>query len=58
MPRVEVLTAVEDATHILLVERWASIEADDACRAFRADQGTSALGSILAAAPTLTRFGE
>ena len=55
---VEVVTDVDDPTHILLVEHWATLEADDAYRAFRAGDGPSRLGPILAAPPTLTRFSD
>lgn len=52
----EVAIDADDPTHYLLVERWESIEADDAYRAFRATpEGASGLGDILAAPPVLTR---
>ncbi|MGA1835990.1 antibiotic biosynthesis monooxygenase family protein [Herbiconiux sp. 11R-BC] len=53
---VDVIVDVEDPAHYVAVEKWESIEADDAYRAWRATpEGASALGEILAAAPTLTR---
>lgn len=40
----------EDPTHYVVVERWESLEADDAYRAFRATPaGASRLGEITAA---------
>lgn len=54
---LEVLVDVADPTHLTVVEHWASIERDDAYRAWRATpEGASDLGSLLAAAPTLTRY--
>ena len=54
---VEVLVDESDPAHYLVVEKWESIAHDDAYRAWRATpEGASALGSILAEAPTLTRF--
>ena len=54
---VEVLVDTDDPAHFVAVETWQSIEHDNAYRAWRATpEGASALGSILAGAPTLTRF--
>jgi len=54
---VEVLVDTADPAHFVAVETWQSIEHDDAYRAWRATpEGASALGSILAGPPTLTRF--
>jgi heme oxygenase (mycobilin-producing) len=54
---LEVLEDVADKTHLVVVEHWASMEHDAAYRAFRASPaGASDLGSVLAGAPTLTRF--
>jgi len=54
---VDVLIDTADATHFVVVESWASLAHDDAYRAWRTTpEGASALGSILAAPPTLTRF--
>lgn len=53
---VEVTVDVDDPAHYLVVERWDSIESDDAYRAWRATpEGKSALGALLAGPPTLTR---
>ena len=53
----DVLVDTADPAHFVVVERWESITHDDAYRAWRATPGgTSALGSILAAPPTLTRL--
>ena len=54
---VDVLVDTADTAHFVVVESWASLAHDDAYRAWRATpEGASELGSILAAAPTLTRF--
>jgi quinol monooxygenase YgiN len=54
---VTVLVDSDDPTHVVLYETWESIEHDRAYRAWRASpEGTSDLGSILAAAPKLSRF--
>jgi quinol monooxygenase YgiN len=56
---VEVVVDVVDDTHFLAVERWASLADDDAYRAWRATpEGASALGSILAGPPSLTRYAS
>lgn len=53
---IEVTVDVADPAHYLVVERWDSIESDDAYRAWRATpEGKSALGTLLAGPPTLTR---
>jgi heme oxygenase (mycobilin-producing) len=53
---VEVAIDADDPAHFLLVERWDSIESDDAYRAFRATpEGASGLADVLAAPPVLTR---
>jgi quinol monooxygenase YgiN len=53
---VDVTIDVDDPTHFMLVEKWESIEADDAYRAWRATpEGASDLGAVLAGAPSLTR---
>lgn len=52
---VEVLVDTADEAHVVVVERWASVEADAAYRAWRATrEGTSQLGTLLAGPPTLT----
>ncbi|MCF7551035.1 antibiotic biosynthesis monooxygenase family protein [Pseudonocardia sp. WMMC193] len=53
---VEVLVDTTDPTHVVVFERWDSDEADAAYRAWRAGEGASGLGDLLAAPPTLTRF--
>ncbi len=54
---VDVLTDVEDPTHVTALERWESLEADDAYRTWRAGDGKRpALGALLAAPPVLTRW--
>lgn len=54
---VTVLTDSNDPAHVVLYETWESIEHDDAYRKWRSTpEGASDLGSILAAAPRLTRF--
>ena len=55
---VEVVTDVTDPSHIMVVEHWADLAADDAYRAFRASEGASPLGPLLAAPPTLTRYSD
>ena len=56
---VDVVVDIDDPTHFLAIERWESIEADNAYREWRATpEGASPLGSILAAAPTLTKFED
>jgi heme oxygenase (mycobilin-producing) len=54
---VTVLVDSADPTHVAVYEQWESPEADAAYRAWRATpDGASELGTILAAAPTLTMF--
>jgi len=54
---VAVLVDSNDPAHVVLYETWESVEHDSAYRAWRATpEGASRLGSILAAAPKLTRF--
>ncbi len=53
---VDVLIDHQDPAHLLVVERWASLEQDAAYRAWRAGDGATELGSLLAAPPTLTYF--
>jgi heme oxygenase (mycobilin-producing) len=56
---IEVSRDVDDPAHWMVVERWESIEADDAYRAWRASpDGAAPLGELLAAPPTLTRFED
>ncbi|MES2092440.1 MAG: antibiotic biosynthesis monooxygenase family protein [Actinomycetota bacterium] len=53
---VEVLVDSANPLRIVLLERWESLEADAAYRAWRAGDGKSDLGSILAGPPTLGLF--
>ena len=53
---VDVLVDSKDPAHVLVVERWASLDQDAAYRAWRAGDGASALGDLLAAPPVLTHF--
>ena len=53
---VDVLVDSNDPAHVLVVEQWASLERDSAYRAWRAGEGASALGDLLAAPPVLTHF--
>ena len=54
---VTVLVYSDDPAHVVLYERWESIEHDRAYRAWRATaEGASQLGSILAAPPRLSLF--
>jgi quinol monooxygenase YgiN len=53
---VEVLVDNADPAHITVRESWASLERDAAYRAWRAGEGATALGTVLAAAPVLTLF--
>jgi quinol monooxygenase YgiN len=53
---IDVVVDIDDPSHYVLVERWESVEADDAYRAFRkTPDGVSELGTILAAPPRLVR---
>jgi quinol monooxygenase YgiN len=53
---VDVLVDTEDETHLLLIEKWESIEHDQAYRDWRATPaGASALSTIVASR-SLTRF--
>jgi quinol monooxygenase YgiN len=55
---VEVLADVADAAHVTIVERWASLEHDDAYRAWRATPaGASGLADLLDRPAALTRYG-
>ena len=55
---VQVVTDVTDPAHVVAVERWESLEHDDAYRAWRAGPGASGLGQYLAVPPVLTRFTD
>jgi quinol monooxygenase YgiN len=54
--RLDVLTDTDDPAHVLVVEEWESLEADSAYRAWRAGEGRSRLGSVLAQPGVLTRY--
>jgi quinol monooxygenase YgiN len=51
---VEVLIDAKDPAHVIVHETWASAEHDAAYREWRAGEGASDLGSILAGVPVLT----
>jgi heme oxygenase (mycobilin-producing) len=51
---VDVVQDVAEPGHVLLVERWASLEADKAYRAFRAGGPPSAMRDFAAGATELT----
>jgi len=53
---VDVLIDVTDPLHFILLERWASVEADAAYRAWRAGPGASELGSLLTGIPLVSKF--
>ena len=53
---VDVLVDAEDPSHLILLERWASTEADAAYRAWRAGAGATELGSLLISAPQVSQF--
>ena len=54
---VDVLVDVEDPAHVTIVERWQSLERDDAYRAWRATpEGASGLGDLLDRPAVLTRY--
>lgn len=53
---IDVVVDITDPGHYVLIERWESVEADDAYRAFRkTPDGASQLGTILTAPPRLIR---
>jgi quinol monooxygenase YgiN len=54
---VSVLIDSADPAHVLVLETWESPEADNAYRQWRASpEGATNLGSVLAAAPSLTLY--
>ena len=55
---VQVVMDVTDPAHVIAVERWQSLEHDEAYRAWRAGPGASGLGNYLAGPPALTRFTD
>lgn len=53
----DVMVDVADPAHVVVVERWTSLERDDAYRAWRATpDGASDLPQVFSAAPVLTRL--
>ena len=54
---VDVVRDLVDPRHLVVIEVWESVEADDAYRAWRATpEGASGLGELTAGRPGLTRF--
>jgi len=53
---VDVLVDVKDNAHMILLERWASTEADAAYRQWRSGAGATELGSLLVTAPNVSQF--
>ena len=53
---VDVLLNTEDASHVILLERWTSADADAAYRAWRAGAGATELGSLLVGPPQISQF--
>ena len=54
---VDVLIDTTDPLHVLVVERWESMQADAAYRAWRnSADGAHNLGTVIAAAPSLIKF--
>jgi quinol monooxygenase YgiN len=54
---ITVLVDSANPAHVVVHETWESLERDQAYRAWRATpEGASQLGSIVAAAPTVTHF--
>lgn len=55
--QLDVLIDEADPAHVVVYEVWESAEADAAYRAWRATpEGKSALGTLLAGAPTMSKF--
>lgn len=52
---VEVLVQADDPAHVVVVERWASMEADTAYRAWRRSEGPGALAPYVTGL-TVTHF--
>jgi heme oxygenase (mycobilin-producing) len=54
---LEVTADVTDPAHVVVVETWEDLDADNAYRAWRATpEGASGLGTVVVAAPVLTRL--
>lgn len=55
--RTDVLIDQDDEAHWIVYEEWATVEHDEAYRAFRAGEGkVTELPPLLAAPPTKTRY--
>ncbi len=53
----DVLVDAADENHVAVYERWESLEADGAYRAWRATpEGASELGTVVAEPPRLTKY--
>ncbi len=53
----DVVRDLEDPRHLVVIETWESLEADDAYRAWRATpEGASELGELTGGRITLTRY--
>src|ERR1700712_3796069 len=53
----DVVRDLDDPRHLVVIELWESLEADDAYRAWRATpEGASGLGELTAGRPALTRY--
>ena len=53
----DVVRDLEDPRHLVVIEVWESVEADDAYRAWRATpEGASGLGELTRGRPGLTRY--
>ncbi|TFB59658.1 antibiotic biosynthesis monooxygenase [Cryobacterium sp. Sr3] len=53
---VDVLLDCDDPAHMILLERWASADADAAYRHWRAGAGATDLGSLLTSTPQISMF--
>lgn len=53
---VDVLLDCDDPAHMILLERWASADADAAYRHWRAGAGATDLGSLLTSIPQISMF--
>lgn len=54
---VDVVRDLEDRRHLVVIEVWESVEADDAYRAWRATpEGASGLGELSVGRPGLKRY--
>lgn len=53
---VDVLVDTADPAHLILLERWASAEADAAYRAWRSGAGATELGSLLVSSPQILQL--